>query len=141
MKPIRGLIDFYKLQAEILWKWRPGRRALIRRLIVSFIVAFIALTLTVAIIPGLHVNDWLTMALAVIAFALINALIRPVILFALREHLDDRGHRRDVRVPDPRLLPGRVAAPGVRDRPAHLGAARVDLLRGLQHHPLGDLLA
>ena len=34
MKPIRGLIDFYKLQAEILWKWRPGRRALIRRLIV-----------------------------------------------------------------------------------------------------------
>jgi uncharacterized membrane protein YvlD (DUF360 family) len=83
MKPIRGLIDFYKLQAEILWKWRPGRRALIRRMIVSFVVAFIALTLTVAIMPGLHVDDWQTMALAVVAFALINALIRPVILFAL----------------------------------------------------------
>jgi uncharacterized membrane protein YvlD (DUF360 family) len=83
MKPIRGLIDFYKLQAEILWKWRPGRRALIRRMIVSFIVAFLSLLLTVAIIPGLTVDDWQTLALAVIAFALINALIRPVILFAL----------------------------------------------------------
>ena len=83
MHAIRGLIDFYKLQAEILWKWRPGRRALIRRMIVSFIVSFIALTLTVAVIPGLVVDTWSTMVLAVIAFALINALIRPVILFAL----------------------------------------------------------
>ena len=83
MNALRNLAGFYKLQGEILWKWRPGRRALIRRLIVSFIVAFISLTLTVAIIPGLHVDDWATMVLAVVAFALINALIRPVILFAL----------------------------------------------------------
>jgi uncharacterized membrane protein YvlD (DUF360 family) len=83
MKQLHGLIDFYRLQGEILWKWRPGRAALIRRMIVSFVVSFIALTLTVAVIPGLVVDSWATMVLAVIAFALINALIRPVILFAL----------------------------------------------------------
>ena len=37
MNALRNLAGFYKLQGEILWKWRPGRRALIRRLIVSFI--------------------------------------------------------------------------------------------------------
>jgi uncharacterized membrane protein YvlD (DUF360 family) len=80
---LRNIAEFYRLQGEILWKWRPGRRALIRRMIISFVVAFISLSLTVWIIPGLHVDDWATMALAVIAFALINALVRPIILFGL----------------------------------------------------------
>ncbi len=83
MRPIRQLVDFYRLQGEILWKWRPGRRALLRRMLVAFVISFIALTLTVALIPGLKVDTWTTMALAVVAFALINALVRPVILFLL----------------------------------------------------------
>lgn len=80
MKAIQTLIDFYRLQAEILWKWRPGRRALIKRAIVSLIVGFIALVLTFALLPGLHATSWMTIVLAVVAMALINALVRPVIL-------------------------------------------------------------
>ena len=81
MNAIRGLIDLYKTQAELLWKWRPGRRALIKRLIVVFIVAWVSLLLTAALLPGLVIKDAWSLTLAVIAFALINALIRPVILF------------------------------------------------------------
>ena len=33
---ISRLISFYRLQIEILWKWRPGRRALMRRGIVRW---------------------------------------------------------------------------------------------------------
>ena len=81
MNAIRGLIDLYKTQAELLWKWRPGRRALIKRLIVVFIVAWVSLLLTAAILPGLVISGAAALTLAVIAFALVNALIRPVILF------------------------------------------------------------
>ncbi len=82
MNAIRGLIDLYKTQAELLWKWRPGRRALIKRLIVVFIVAWVSLLLTAALLPGLVITGAGGRSLlAVIAFALVNALIRPVILF------------------------------------------------------------
>ena len=81
MNAIRGLIDLYKTQAELLWKWRPGRRALIKRLIVVFIVAWVSLLLTAALLPGLVISGAAALTLAVIAFALVNALIRPVILF------------------------------------------------------------
>jgi uncharacterized membrane protein YvlD (DUF360 family) len=75
------IIDFYKLQAEVLWKWRPGRRALIRRGIVSLVVGTIALLLTVVIMPGIVVTGGLgTIVAAVIILALFNALVRPVIL-------------------------------------------------------------
>ena len=83
MSQLRRLGDFYRTQAELLWKWRPGRRALVRRLIVVFIVAWLSLLLTAAILPGLRIDDALTLTLAVIALAAINALIRPVILVVL----------------------------------------------------------
>jgi uncharacterized membrane protein YvlD (DUF360 family) len=77
---LQRLVDFYRLQAELLWKWRPGRKALIRRMVVSLIVGFLAMLLTIAILPGLTVTSLWTVVLVVIAMAIINALIRPVIL-------------------------------------------------------------
>ena len=58
MGVISRIIDFYKLQIEVLWKWRPGRRALLRRAIVSLICGTISLLLTVALLPGIRVQGW-----------------------------------------------------------------------------------
>ncbi len=80
MAQLRRLADFYRLQLEILWRWRPGRLALLRRAIVSLVVGTVALHLTAALLPGIRIGDPGTLVLAVIAIAAINALVRPVVL-------------------------------------------------------------
>jgi uncharacterized membrane protein YvlD (DUF360 family) len=80
MNVLHRLADFYKLQFELLWTWRPGRLALLRRAFVSLVVGVIALGLTVVLLPGLKAPDILTLVGAVIIIALLNALVRPVIL-------------------------------------------------------------
>ena len=74
------LIDFYKTQVDILWKWRGGPVALLKRLVITFIVAVISLILTAAIMPGVTIGRLVDAAIAVILMTLFNALIRPVIL-------------------------------------------------------------
>lgn len=80
MSWIRHLIEFYTIQVQVLWRWRPGRMALVRRAIVSLVVSTVALLLTVLVMPGLHVNDLETVVIAVVILALFNALLRPVVL-------------------------------------------------------------
>jgi uncharacterized membrane protein YvlD (DUF360 family) len=80
MNVFARLASFYRLQVEVLWKWRPGRRALLKRGVVSLVTGTIALFLTVAIMPGISVTTGWTLVAAVIALALFNALIRPVVL-------------------------------------------------------------
>ena len=82
MSFIRRLLGFYKLQINILWNWRPGRRALLKRAIVSLICGTLALLLTVAIMPGIKANNLSTIVIAVVVLALFNALVRPVVLAA-----------------------------------------------------------
>ena len=77
---INRLIGFYRLQIELLWKWKPGRVALLRRAVVSLVVGTIAMFLTAAVMPGLKIDTALTLVLAVILIALLNALVRPVLL-------------------------------------------------------------
>jgi uncharacterized membrane protein YvlD (DUF360 family) len=81
---MRRVIGFYRLQIRLLWQWRGGRRALLRRLIVSFLVALVAFEVTVALVPGLHVQTLGESALAVIVMALLNAAIRPVLLLIVQ---------------------------------------------------------
>ena len=80
MAALTRLLTFYRVQAELLWKWRPGRRALARRLVIALLVGTLALFLTVAVVPGLGVDGAGTVVLAVITLAVTNALLRPVIL-------------------------------------------------------------
>lgn len=80
MDAISRLLGFYRLQAELLWKWRPGRRALLWRALVSLVVGFVAMWLTVTLVPGLATQNLRTVAFAVIAMAILNALVRPVVL-------------------------------------------------------------
>jgi uncharacterized membrane protein YvlD (DUF360 family) len=80
---LRRLVAFYMLQFRLLWQWKPGRRALVRRLIVTFVVAFISFAITIWLLPGISASDWGQIALAVIVLSLLNALVRPVILAVL----------------------------------------------------------
>ena len=74
------LIEFYKTQVEILWKWRGGRVALLKRLVITFIVAVVSLIITAGILPGITIGRLVDAAIAVILMTLFNSLIRPVIL-------------------------------------------------------------
>jgi uncharacterized membrane protein YvlD (DUF360 family) len=78
---LRRIGAYYRTQIELLWRWRAGPRALIRRAIVSFIVALVALVLTAWLLPGLiTIANWWTAAAAVLFLAAINLLVRPVLL-------------------------------------------------------------
>ena len=83
MALIHRLIAFYRTQGVLLWTWRPGRRALLRRGVISFVVAFLSLGLTVWILPGISSPGPPTIALATIVLAGLNLLVRPVIVGAL----------------------------------------------------------
>ena len=80
MDPLRHLVDFYRVQVELIWNWRRGRRQLIWRAIVSFFVAAFALALTAFVLPGVRVDSVATLTVAVIAIGALGALVRPLLL-------------------------------------------------------------
>ena len=83
-----SLRDFYATQIRVLWEWRGGPVALLKRLILTLVVATISFLATAWIMPRLTVDRAIDAALAVIFIALFNAAIRPVALaFAARVSL------------------------------------------------------
>ena len=74
------LLDFYATQLRVLWEWRGGPVALLKRLIITLIVATVSFLLTAWIMPRLTVDRPLDAVFAVILMALFNAAIRPVVL-------------------------------------------------------------
>jgi uncharacterized membrane protein YvlD (DUF360 family) len=77
---MRRLLDFYGTQLRVLWEWRGGRWALLRRLIITLIVATVSFLATVWILPGITIDRPLNAVVAVILVALFNAAVRPVAL-------------------------------------------------------------
>jgi len=80
MSALRRLIDFYGIQAHLLWEWRAGRRALVKRGLFSFVIAWISFAVTAWAIPGILVTDVASVAIAVVVIALLYALVRPIFL-------------------------------------------------------------
>ena len=74
------LIGFYGTQFRVLWEWRGGPWALVRRLVLTFVVATISFLGTAWLLPRLTVDGFSSAALAVILISLFNAGIRPVVL-------------------------------------------------------------
>ena len=62
--PNRGLIAAYRLQARLMWEWRPARLALVRRALLSYVGACLALAITTFVLPGLKVDGIATLLLA-----------------------------------------------------------------------------
>jgi uncharacterized membrane protein YvlD (DUF360 family) len=80
MRAVRRLVDFYRVQIELVWTWRRGRRQLFLRALVSFIVSYISLGATAALLPGLAHETPFALAAAVIVIGAMSALVRPVLL-------------------------------------------------------------
>jgi uncharacterized membrane protein YvlD (DUF360 family) len=78
--PLRTLTGFYALQVRLLRTWRTGPRGLLKRGAISFAVAFVALGAAIWAVPGISVSGWIPVASAVVVLALLNSLVRPVIL-------------------------------------------------------------
>jgi len=75
------LLGFYATQVRVLWEWRGGRLALLRRLIVTLLVATVAFMATAWVLGDhMQVDRFIDGAIAVTLMALFNALIRPVVL-------------------------------------------------------------
>ena len=77
---MRDLLDVYATQARLLWTWRGGPASLVKRGILTFIVATLSFTVTAAVVPGIEIASIGAAALAVLFVALFNALVRPVLL-------------------------------------------------------------
>ena len=50
---MKKVVDFYRTQIELMWRWRAGRVALLKRAIVALIAGVIAFNITAWLFPGL----------------------------------------------------------------------------------------
>ena len=80
MKFVRGIGNLYRTQVELLWRWRSGRRALIKRSLVALLASVIAFHITAWLLPQLDINELGGALIAVLVIAALNLLVRPVIL-------------------------------------------------------------
>lgn len=78
---LRRLTAFYGLQFRLLRTWRLGRRALIRRAILTTIVAYLALAAAIWVVPGIAADGTPSILAAVLVIAALNILLRPVVLW------------------------------------------------------------
>ena len=75
---LRRLVAFWALQVDVLATWRPGRVALLRRGLYSWLLGGLSLLLVDRIVAGFFVPDVPTAFLGALVIALLNALIRPI---------------------------------------------------------------
>ena len=75
------IFGFYGEQIRVLWEWRGGRLALVKRLLITLIVATVSFAATAYIMGSrFTVDRVLDAVVAVILMALFNAIVRPVVL-------------------------------------------------------------
>jgi uncharacterized membrane protein YvlD (DUF360 family) len=77
---ISRLASFYATQFRVLWEWKGGRIALLKRLVITLVVATISFLATAWLLPRMEIVPPSSAVLAVILIALFNAAIRPVVL-------------------------------------------------------------
>jgi len=77
---VSRLLGFYATQLRVLWEWRGGRVALVKRLLITLVVAALSFIATAWLLPRLTVDRLIDAVIAVILIALFNAIVRPVVL-------------------------------------------------------------
>ena len=80
MSFVRRMENLYRTQVELLWHWRLGRRALIKRTLVALIASVIAFHITAWLLPQLDIIEIGGALIAVLFISALNLLVRPVIL-------------------------------------------------------------
>ena len=81
MMPLRS--PDYRLQARLLWDWRPTRLAILRRSILTVLVASLALAITAWILPGLRIDGPGEILLGGALLAMANAGVRLLLHWLL----------------------------------------------------------
>jgi uncharacterized membrane protein YvlD (DUF360 family) len=81
MSAIQRTIRLYRTQFELLWRWRAGRWALLKRAAIALLAALVAFYVTAWLLPGQLQIETLGGGLtAVVLIAALNLLIRPVLI-------------------------------------------------------------
>ena len=70
----RRALAFYRLQARLMWEWRPTRLAIARRAILSFLGACLVLATTDAVLPGLSIDGPGPLLLAGLLLAVLDSI-------------------------------------------------------------------
>ena len=70
------LLDVYRAQIDVLWNWSGGPVALVKRFLITLIVATIAFMITAWLLPSVTVDSVWAAFGAVILMALFNAIVR-----------------------------------------------------------------
>jgi uncharacterized membrane protein YvlD (DUF360 family) len=78
---LRRLATFYGLQLRLLRTWRLGQRALVRRLLLTTLISYIALAIAIWAVPGINAGGIPSLLAAVVLIALLNSLFRPIVLW------------------------------------------------------------
>ncbi len=78
---MRRLVRLYRTQIELLWRWRAGRGALLKRALIALVAGVIAFNITAWLLPGLvDINELGGGLVAVIFISALNLLVRPALL-------------------------------------------------------------
>ena len=81
---MRRLIDFYKLQIQVMRTWRPEGGSRVRRLLATLVVSVLSFGGAVWITPGVDLAPGApvigSLLLAALVLAVLNVLVRPVFL-------------------------------------------------------------
>ncbi|HEX7496327.1 MAG TPA: phage holin family protein [Candidatus Limnocylindrales bacterium] len=70
---LAGIVADYRLQARLMWEWRPTRLAIARRTILQFLVACLTLATVDLVLPEFQVQGLAAIALGGAMLAAVNA--------------------------------------------------------------------
>jgi uncharacterized membrane protein YvlD (DUF360 family) len=81
MNTLQRTVQLYRTQFELLWRWRAGRWALLKRAFIALLAALIAFYVTAWLLPGQLLVASLAGGLAaVVIIAALNLLVRPILI-------------------------------------------------------------
>jgi uncharacterized membrane protein YvlD (DUF360 family) len=81
MNTLQRTVSLYRTQFELLWRWRAGRWALLKRALVALVAALIAFYITAWLLPGqLQVASLAGGLAGVVIIAALNLLVRPILI-------------------------------------------------------------
>ena len=77
------LPGFYREQTRLYWQWRATRLALVRRVLLSWIAAGVALLIVATVSSNLTLDGPVSLVVAALSLAVLNLLARPFLMLAL----------------------------------------------------------
>lgn len=79
-EPGVNLMDLYRTQFRVLWQWKGGFWALVRRFLITTLIALVAFLLTAWIMPGVKVSGVGAALVAVLLIGVFNFVIRSAVI-------------------------------------------------------------